>query len=90
MNIQSSTKLRNEYGVISKMAHESGEPIYITRNGEGDVVLMSNEAFEERERALNERAAVLEAEVRRLAGEPAFTTDEVRDMLRERRIHDVA
>ena len=90
MNIQSSTKLRNEYGVISKMAHESGEPIYITRNGEGDVVLMSNEAFEERERALNERAAVLEAEVRRLAGEPAFTTDEVRDMLRERRTHDVA
>ena len=90
MNIQSSTKLRNEYGVISKMAHESGEPIYITRNGEGDVVLMSNEAFEERERALNERAAVLEAEARRLAGEPAFTTDEVRDMLRERRIHGVA
>ena len=90
MNIQSSTKLRNEYGAISKMAHESGEPIYITRNGEGDVVLMSNEAFEERERALNERAAVLEAEARRLAGEPAFTTDEVRNMLRKRREHDVA
>ncbi len=90
MNIQSSTKLRNDYGAISRMAHESGEPIYITRNGEGDVVLMSNEAFEERERLLNERAAVLEAEARRLAGEPSFTTDEIRAMLKSGRMNDVA
>ncbi len=90
MNIQSSTRLRNDYGTISRMAHETREPIYITRNGEGDVVLMSNEAFEDRERALNERAAVLEAEARRLAGEPAFTTDEIREMLRERRSNGVA
>lgn len=90
MNIQSSTKLRNDYGAISRLAHETGEPIYITRNGEGDVVLMSNEAFEERERALSERAAVLEAEARRLSGEPAFTADEVRAMLGNRGLHDVA
>ena len=51
---------------------------------------MSNEAFEDRERALNERAAVLEAEARRLAGEPAFATDEIREMLRERRSNGVA
>ena len=90
MIIQSSTKLRNDYGEISRMAHESGEPVYITRNGEGDLVVMSNEAFEERERALAERAAVLEAETRRLSGEPSFSTDEVRAMLLERIPHDVA
>lgn len=90
MKIQSSTKLRNDYGAISRMAHETGEPIYITRNGEGDVVLMSNEAFEEREQVLSDRAAVLEAEARRMSGEPAFTTDEIRAMLRERHLHDVA
>lgn len=90
MNIQSSTRLRNDYGAISRMAHESGEPVYVTRNGEGDLVVMSNEAFEERERALAERAEVLEAEIRRLAGEPSFSTDEVRAMLRTGKVHDVA
>lgn len=90
MNIQSSTRLRNDYGAISRMAHESGEPVYITRNGEGDLVIMSNEAFEERERMLEQRAAVLEAEARRLAREPAFTTDEIRAMLDEGPLDDVA
>lgn len=90
MNIQSSTRLRNDYGAISRMAHETGEPIYITRNGEGDLVLMSNEAFEERERMLAERAAVLEAEARRLAGDHTFSVSEVRSMLYGRRTDDVA
>jgi hypothetical protein len=51
---------------------------------------LSNEAFEERERALAERAEVLEAEIRRLAGEPSFSTDEVRAMLRMGNVRDVA
>ena len=90
MVIQSSTKLRNDYGTISRMAHETGEPIYITLNGEGDLVLMSHDAFEARERELAQRAAVLEAEARRLAGEPSFTTDDVRAMLSEKVLDGIA
>ncbi|MCI7612482.1 MAG: type II toxin-antitoxin system Phd/YefM family antitoxin [Selenomonadaceae bacterium] len=33
---------------ISNMCHESSEPIYITKNGYGDMVIMSMEAYEEK------------------------------------------
>ena len=44
--IKASASLRNEYGVISDMAKKTKEPIYITKNGEGDLVVMNIDAFE--------------------------------------------
>ena len=83
MHITSSTALRNDYNAVSSLAHESAEPVFITKNGEGDIVIMSIAAYEERERMLDERAKVLEAEAQRIAGVNSFTTDEVRAMLDE-------
>jgi len=84
MQIKSSTKLRNEYGVISSLAHLTEEPIYITKNGEGDIVVMSVEAFEEREKMILHRAKILEAEFSRLSGEPKFSVEDVRNRLKEK------
>jgi prevent-host-death family protein len=84
MKIKSSATLRNDYGVISSLAHESHEPIYITKNGEGDIVVMSIEAYEDRERMLDLKAKLLEAEMSRLAGEPTYTIEEARSRIKEK------
>ncbi len=61
MLIKASAALRNDYATISALVKETKEPIYITKNGEGDLVLMSIDAFEKREQMLQLRARVLQA-----------------------------
>ena len=46
MIIKPSASLRNKYTEISKLCHKTNEPIFITKNGEGDLVLMSIEKYE--------------------------------------------
>lgn len=84
MIIKASASLRNDYTTISNMAKETKEPIYITKNGEGDLVLMSIEAFERREQSLQLRAKVLQAEQERLDGADTISVSEARKRLRER------
>lgn len=50
--IRPSADLRNNYNEISKLCHETKQPVFITKNGYNDLVILSNEAFEQYE---NER-----------------------------------
>jgi len=45
--IKPCADLRNNYNEISKICHKTKKPVYITKNGANDLVLLSNEAFEE-------------------------------------------
>jgi PHD/YefM family antitoxin component YafN of YafNO toxin-antitoxin module len=45
-NIKSSTDLRNNYNDISTFCHEKREPVFITKNGRGDLVVMSIETYD--------------------------------------------
>ena len=81
MIIKPSTALRNEYGTISDLAHKEDAPIYITKNGEGDLVVMSIEAFERWEEILRLRAKLAAAEQSRLSGQPAVSMEESRKRL---------
>lgn len=45
--ITSSADLRNNYNEISSFCHQYNEPVFITKNGKGDLAVMSIEAYEE-------------------------------------------
>ena len=84
MIIIASTALRNDYASISTLAKETKEPIYITKNGDGDLVVMNIDAFERREQILRMREKVLQAEQERIEGKETLSVSEARKRLRER------
>lgn len=45
--IKSSAELRNDYNGISQFCHTYSEPVFITKNGKGDLAVMSIEAYEQ-------------------------------------------
>ncbi|MCM1328815.1 MAG: type II toxin-antitoxin system prevent-host-death family antitoxin [Ruminococcus sp.] len=45
--IRPSTDLRSSYNEISEFCHEYSEPVFITKNGKGDLAVMSIEVYEQ-------------------------------------------
>lgn len=46
-HIRSSADLRNNYNEISTFCHDHAEPVFITKNGRGDLAVMSIECYEQ-------------------------------------------
>ena len=61
-NIRPSSDLRNKYGEISDFCHEYNEPVYITKNGKGDLAVMSIETYERIMGKFELRKLLLESE----------------------------
>ena len=70
MLIRSATSLRNGYDEMVKLAKEKQEPIYLTRNGDGEMVFVPLDLWEKREQS-------------RLAGVKISTMDEMECLTRE-------
>jgi len=60
--IKPISDLRNKARELSRLCHQSGEPVFITKNGEGDMVLMSLAAYERLEARLELYRLLDEAE----------------------------
>lgn len=45
--IKPISDLRTKLSEISKIVHDSNKPVYLTKNGYGDMVLMSMDAYQE-------------------------------------------
>lgn len=67
--IRPCAELRNNYNEISKICHETKEPVYITKNGSNDLVLLSDEAYEAIIKAKQETEEEKEARIDRLVEE---------------------
>ena len=81
MNIKPSAAIRQNYNEIASICKTTGEPVYLTKNGEGDLVVMDIDAFTRREKMLKLREELLTVEEERLHGEPGYTVDEVASMM---------
>ena len=81
--IRPVSDLRNNFADISKTVHETSQPVFLTKNGYGDMVVMSMEAYTYREEMLDLREKLLEAEAQRLSGAKTFSLDEVNNRMEE-------
>lgn len=83
MNIRPSASIRQNYNEIADLCRDSQEPVYLTRNGEGDLVVMDIETFSRREKMLDLREQLLSVEEERVAGSKEYTIDELDEILDE-------
>lgn len=77
MNIRPSAAIRQNYNEIAELCRGTHAPVYLTKNGEGDLVVMDIESFTRREKMLTLREQLLAVEEDRLAGRKGCTIDEL-------------
>ena len=82
MTIKPSAAIRKNYNNISTLCKESGEPVYLTKNGEGDLVVMDIVSFSRREAMLKVRENLVAAEEDRMVGKKGRTTTELDTILK--------
>lgn len=69
---------------ISQICHASQEPIFVTKNGYGDLVVMSIESYEDMLHAAEVDNAIAESESRLANGEKSIEAHEALAMLRRK------
>ena len=77
MQIKPSASIRQNYNEIATLCKTSREPVYLTKNGEGDLVVMDIDTFTRREKMLKLREELLAVEEDRIAGRTGVTPDEL-------------
>lgn len=77
MNIRPSAAIRQNYNEIAELCRKTEEPVFLTKNGEGDLVVMDMETYGRREKMLKLREDLLAVEEDRLAGRAGCSLEEL-------------
>lgn len=76
MQIRPSAAIRQNYNEVSALCKKTHEPVYLTKNGEGDLVVMDVDSFHRREKMLELRENLLRVEEDRQAGRAGCSVDD--------------
>ena len=82
MNIRPSAAIRQNYNEIADLCRMTAEPVFLTKNGEGDLVVMDIDPYNRREKMLKLREELLAVKEDRLHGSEGYSIDEVTSMMR--------
>ncbi|ADL69899.1 type II toxin-antitoxin system Phd/YefM family antitoxin [Thermoanaerobacterium saccharolyticum] len=83
-HIRPVSDLRNNFADISRIVHETQEPVFLTKNGYGDMVVMSMEAYERKLFKSEIYFKLKEAELEAKTTDTRYSHKEVFDELRAR------
>lgn len=85
--IKPSAAIRQNYTEIANLCKETGEPVFLTKNGEGDLVVMDIAVYDQREKQLELREKLIEIEELRRSGIPDIpartASTNIRSLLKE-------
>lgn len=81
--IRPVSDLRNNFAEISKIVHENQEPVFLTKNGYGDMVVMSIDQYEKMQLGYEIFIKLKEAKLEALATDVKYSDSEIFDQLRE-------
>ena len=77
MNIRPSAAIRHNYNEIAEQCRKTAEPVFLTKNGEGDLVVMDIETYNRRENMLKLREELLAVQEDRIAGKGGCSLEEL-------------
>jgi prevent-host-death family protein len=82
--IKPISDLRNNFNEISEICHKESEPVFITKNGQGDLVVMSMALYEKQQAILDLYQKLGEAEAQSAAHMPRTSHKDLITRLRTR------
>lgn len=83
-SIRPVSDLRNHFAEITKEVQETKEPVFLTKNGVGSIVVMSMDAYEEGRYESQVYDKLLEAEIQAVSTSRRVSHGEVMRSARER------
>jgi len=88
-HIRPVSDLRNNFADISRVVHETAEPVFLTKNGYGDMVVMSMEAYEKLKLDILIYEKLKEAALEAKSTDVRYDFDEVSKEMRDKLIEKI-